>query len=170
MFASSGNWTCYTNTLVFWSQCLSICVKPHLFNLFCCNTILEELPEWSSLGKNSVGPESYSWLWGALVREIVSFWWTDWPSLRHIHKHQNPITDTKLFEIIYFRVIDTAASQLIKTAITVTAIFIVALGFDSWYYLVAFNHYEFKSTIQIIGQYYTSFGSNWYYVSFLIIY
>ena len=60
--------------------------------------------------------------------------------------------------------IDTAASQLTKTAIIVTAIFIVSLGFDSWYYLVGFNHYEFKSTIQIIGQYYTSFGSNWYYM------
>ena len=32
--------------------------------------------------------------------------------------------------------IDTAASQLTKTAITVTAIFIVALGYDLWHYLL----------------------------------
>ena len=35
-----------------------------------------------------------------------------------------------------FRIIDTAASQLTKTAITVTAIFIVALGYDLWYYIL----------------------------------
>ena len=54
------------------------------------------------------------------------------------------------------RVIDTAASQLTKTAITVTAIFILALGFDSWYYLLGYTgatHYVFNSPVQIIGQY-----------------
>ena len=36
----------------------------------------------------------------------------------------------------YYRVIDTAAKQLTKTAITVTAIFIVALGYELWRYLL----------------------------------
>ena len=35
-----------------------------------------------------------------------------------------------------FRIIDTAASQLTKTAITVTTIFIVALRYDLWYYIL----------------------------------
>ena len=53
------------------------------------------------------------------------------------------------------RVIDTAASQLTKTAITVTAIFIVALGYGSWYYLVGYSgatEYKFNTPLQIIGQ------------------
>ena len=56
---------------------------------------------------------------------------------------------------IFYRVIDTAASQLTKTAVTVTAIFIVALGYDSWYYLLGYTgatQYRFNTPIQIIGQ------------------
>ena len=56
---------------------------------------------------------------------------------------------------MYSRVIDTAASQLTKTAITVTAIFIVALGYDSWYYLFGYSgviEYTFNTPVQIIGQ------------------
>ena len=55
-----------------------------------------------------------------------------------------------------FRVIDTAASQLTKTAITVTAIFIVALGYDLWYYLLAYcglAEYKANSQLQKIGRY-----------------
>ena len=55
---------------------------------------------------------------------------------------------------ICYRVIDTAASQLTKTAITVTAIFIVALGYGSWYYLVGYSgatEYKFNTPLQIIG-------------------
>ena len=53
-----------------------------------------------------------------------------------------------------FRVIDTAASQLTKTAITVTAIFIVALGYDFWYYILAYSgvaDYIVNSPPQKIG-------------------
>ena len=55
-----------------------------------------------------------------------------------------------------FRVIDIAASQLTKTAITVTAIFIVALGYDLWYYLLAYSglaEYKANSQLQKIGRY-----------------
>ena len=44
-------------------------------------------------------------------------------------------SDYLLF-VFTFRVIDTAASQLTKTAITVTEIFIVALGYELWRYLL----------------------------------
>ena len=57
---------------------------------------------------------------------------------------------------LIFRVIDTAASQLTKTAITVTAIFIVALGYDLWYYLLAYSglaEYKANSQLQKIGRY-----------------
>ena len=60
-----------------------------------------------------------------------------------------------LYSLI-FRVIDTAASQLTKTAITVTAIFIVALGYDLWYYLLAYSglaEYKTNSQLQKIGRY-----------------
>ena len=56
----------------------------------------------------------------------------------------------------FFRVIDTAASQLTKTAITVTAIFIIALGYDSWYYMLGYlgaTKYIFNSPIQIVGEF-----------------
>ena len=53
------------------------------------------------------------------------------------------------------RVIDTAARQLTKTAITVTAIFIVALGYDLWYYLFAYLgliEYKMNTPTQKIGK------------------
>ena len=51
-------------------------------------------------------------------------------------KSQMKISSKKpLFILHSYSVIDTATSQLTKTAITVTAIFIVALGYDLWYYL-----------------------------------
>ena len=59
-----------------------------------------------------------------------------------------------------FRVIDTAASQLTKTAITVTAIFIVALGYDLWYYLLAYSgvtDYKINTPLQKIGRYSVGF-------------
>ena len=54
------------------------------------------------------------------------------------------------------RVIDTAASQLTKTAITVTAIFIVALGYDLWYYILGHlgvTEYIYNSPKQKYGKY-----------------
>ena len=54
-----------------------------------------------------------------------------------------------------YRVIDTAASQLTKTAITVTAIFIVALGYDLWYYLLGYSGvivYKMNTPLQKIGK------------------
>ena len=59
--------------------------------------------------------------------------------------------------MLFCRVIDTAASQLTKTAITVTAIFIVALGYDGWYYFLGYSgatEYKLNSPVQILGEYY----------------
>ena len=56
---------------------------------------------------------------------------------------------------LHCRVIDTAAKQLTKTAITVTAIFIVALGYDLWYYVLAYagvTEYKMNTPIQKIGK------------------
>ena len=53
-----------------------------------------------------------------------------------------------------YRVIDTAAKQLTKTAITVTAIFIVALGYDLWYYVLGYSgviEYKMNTPLQKIG-------------------
>ena len=55
----------------------------------------------------------------------------------------------------YLRVIDTATRQLTKTAITVTAIFIVALGYDLWYYVLGYSgitEYKMNSPLQKIGK------------------
>ena len=54
----------------------------------------------------------------------------------------------------YFRVIDTAARQLTKTAITVTTIFIVSLRFDLWYYVLGYSgvtEYKMNTPMQKIG-------------------
>ena len=51
---SSGNWTCYTNTLVFWSQYLSICAKPPselIYPSLRSNTKLRTLPTLCITGK-----------------------------------------------------------------------------------------------------------------------
>ena len=59
----------------------------------------------------------------------------------------------KLFSIS--RVIDTAAKQFTKTAITVTAIFIVALGYDLWYYVLGYSgviDYKMNTPLQKIGK------------------
>ena len=58
-----------------------------------------------------------------------------------------------------YRVIDTAASQLTKTAITVTAIFIVALGYDCWYYILGHlgvTDYVYNSPKQKFGKLYSN--------------
>ena len=50
--------------------------------------------------------------------------------------------------------IDTAASQLTKTAITVTAIFILAIGYDLWYYILGYSRvtdYIVNYPLQKIG-------------------
>ena len=62
-------------------------------------------------------------------------------SLNHFMKCYkiNNVTNTLEAFQTNFRVIDTAASQLTKTAITVTAIFIAALGYDMWYYILAYS-------------------------------
>ena len=59
------------------------------------------------------------------------------------------------FILFTYRVIDTAASQLTKTAITVTGIFIVALGYDLWYYVLGYAgiiEYKTNTPIQKIGK------------------
>ncbi len=56
---------------------------------------------------------------------------------------------------VYFSVIDSAASQLTKTAVTVTGIFIVSLGYDLWYYLLGYagaTEYRMNTPIQKIGR------------------
>ena len=59
------------------------------------------------------------------------------------------------FLFFTFRVIDTAAKQLTKTAITVTTIFIVAIGYDLWFYLFAYIgliEYKMNTPSQKIGK------------------
>ena len=49
-------------------------------------------------------------------------------------------------------VINAAARQLTKTAIMVTLIFIISLGFDMWYYILAYTgvtKYILNSPIQV---------------------
>ena len=53
------------------------------------------------------------------------------------------------------RVIDTAASQLTKTAVTVTSIFIIALGYELWYYVLGYAdvlEYKANTPEQKIGK------------------
>ena len=57
-------------------------------------------------------------------------------------------------DFLFFRVIDTATAQLTKTAITVTAIFIVTMGYDSFYYVLGYTgvlNYKMNSPVQKIG-------------------
>ena len=57
-------------------------------------------------------------------------------------------------ELASSRVIDKATSELTKTAIIVTAIFIVALGYESWYYMLGYNDvvpYVKNTPIQKVG-------------------
>ncbi len=50
------------------------------------------------------------------------------------------------------RVIDEAANKLTKTALIVTVMFIICLGFDLWYYVLAYNGvvpYILNSPVQV---------------------
>ena len=50
------------------------------------------------------------------------------------------------------QVINKATSQLTKTAMLVTIIFIISLGFDLWYYVLAYNGvvaYILNSPLQV---------------------
>ena len=50
------------------------------------------------------------------------------------------------------RVINKATKELTKTALIVTVMFIVCLGFDLWYYVLAYNGviaYIFNSPLQV---------------------
>ena len=63
-------------------------------------------------------------------------------------------------ELYYYRIIDTAANQLTKTTITVTAIFIVALGYELWHYLlyhIGVTDYIFFSVKQKVGKCFNSY-------------
>ena len=65
------------------------------------------------------------------------------------------VTATMKFILFIYRVKDTAARQLTKTAITVTGIFIVALGYDLWYYVLGYAgiiEYKMNTPIQKIGK------------------
>ena len=60
------------------------------------------------------------------------------------------------------RVIDKASADLTKTAVVVTAIFIIDIGFDLWYYLLGKIYaveYAMGSPIQKIGIWLSSFNS-----------
>ena len=51
------------------------------------------------------------------------------------------------------RVIDKATKELTKTAFIVTVMFIICLGFDLWYYVLANNGviaYIFNSPLQVM--------------------
>ena len=53
------------------------------------------------------------------------------------------------------RVIDKAARQLTKTAITVTAIFIITLGYELWYFMLGQTgalEYKVNTPVQKIGK------------------
>ena len=59
-------------------------------------------------------------------------------------------------------VIDTASNQLTKTAIVVTLIFIVAIGFDLWYYMLAYiglTSYIINSPIQKVSVFFSVMNS-----------
>ena len=89
-------------------------------------------------------------------------------SLPHMHVHTRDLALTRtsnhperiyVFSIFsistHRRIIDTAAKQLTKTAITVTAIFIVALGYDLWYYVLGYSgviEYKMNTPLQKIGK------------------
>ena len=67
------------------------------------------------------------------------------------------------FLLLLYRVIDTAASQLTKTAITVTAIFVIALGYELWCYLLAHlgvTEYIFFSIEQKFGKFFYTCGNS----------
>ena len=71
------------------------------------------------------------------------------------HGEKKNKTETEKKQICIYRVIDAAASQLTKTAITVTAIFIVALGYDLWHYLLGHlgvTEYIYNSPKQKYGK------------------
>ena len=54
----------------------------------------------------------------------------------------------------FCRVIDTAAAQLTKTAIAVTAIFIITMGYDNCHYVLGYTGvltYKMNSPFQKIG-------------------
>ena len=60
------------------------------------------------------------------------------------------------------RAIDNASKQLTKTAIAVTCIFIVSLGYDIWYYLLGKFElvvYKNNTPLQKIGVWLSAFNS-----------
>ena len=60
------------------------------------------------------------------------------------------------------KVIDKASTELTKTAIIMTAIFIVALGYDLWYYMLGYVgvvRYVFNSAEQKVAVWLSSFNS-----------
>ena len=76
--------------------------------------------------------------------------------------HQDNLLVTAILALLpdcYFRVIDTAARQLTRTAITVTIIFIISLG-PIWYYVLGYSgitEYTINTPIQKIGNFSVSF-------------
>ena len=89
----------------------------------------------------------------------LHLWIVDEGTLTRDEVEPRFVTNMISVQDISSRVIDTAASQLTKTAITVTAIFIVAIGYDSWYFMLGYAgaiRYIYNTPIQIIGKYYTT--------------
>lgn len=65
-------------------------------------------------------------------------------------------------EMASSRIIDKATSELTKTAITVTAIFIISMGFEFWYYMLGYTEvvsYTINSPIQQVALWMTSLNS-----------
>ena len=60
------------------------------------------------------------------------------------------------------KVIDSAQSSITKTAITLTGIFLFAIGFDAWAYVLGYTgvvEYEFGSAKQKVGVFFSVFNS-----------
>ena len=60
------------------------------------------------------------------------------------------------------KAIDSAQSTITKTAITLTGIFLFAIGFDAWAYVLGYTsvvEYEFGSAKQKIGVFFSVFNS-----------
>ena len=60
------------------------------------------------------------------------------------------------------KAIDSAQSTITKTAFTLTVIFVFAIGFDAWAYVLGYTgvvEYEFGSTVQKVGVFLSVFNS-----------
>ena len=119
---------------------------------------------WDNLGKLYVGDpleNCHPCLGEAWIRHCLQqcAFITRRPRVYNISQQRSLIKTDKLFlyslsDFVSCRVIDTAAAQLTKTAIAVTAIFIVTMGYDNFYYVLGYTgvlNYKMNSPVQKIG-------------------